>query len=189
MGRPSQEPMKWWESQLVTQSWTATAGLSMAPRLLPLIPQAQGPGEQALWTGPGRVRQDLPGCWGAVWGHRGECTVLASFQFQRVPGGPGHSGQIFPGEILQVCGPLCRCQWRHPRPEGAGTPELQVWCFGKGGRGQPKSHCPYSATNSDLGQGRGGGAQRLGEGPGLGVRLGEGQGHSAISKPCPPQSP
>lgn len=58
-----------------------------------------------------RVGRSLPGCWGTLWGHRRESTLLASFQLRGVPGCPGHPGQNLPGEVRQVCGPLCHCQW------------------------------------------------------------------------------
>lgn len=80
---------------------------------------------------------------------------------------------------------MCCCQWRHPRSEGDGTPELQVWCSDQDGAWSaktPQSLCCYQPRS-----GAGGGGTMASVGRGQGWRLGWGrrQGHSAISKPCP----
>lgn len=176
-GRPPQESGKGMGKPAgQTELGQPQLGPSVSP--LSLLPGAGGCG---LAEGSAESGRSLQGCWGARCGHRRESRLPASSQLRGVPGCPGRPGQNLPGEVRQVCGPLCHCQQRHPRQEGGGAPKLQVRAPARWGVGS-QSHCPSSDTNRPRAQGRGTVAGWAG------TRRG-GQGPSATSSPCLPPVP
>lgn len=178
-GGPHRSQGRGWESPLGRQNWGSHSWGPACPPC-PSYP-GQGGGGCGLAEGSAESGRSLQGCWEARCGHRRESRLPASSQLRGVPGCPGRPGQNLPGEVRQVCGPLCHCQRRHPRQEGGGAPKLQVRAPARWGVGS-QSHCPSSDTNRPRARGRGTVAGWAG------TRRG-GQGPSATSSPCLPPVP
>lgn len=101
-----------------------------------------------------------PRLWGTVWGTgvSALCWLRSSSTEYQVA--QATLARCFPGKFDKFVVPCVVASGDIQDRKGMGTLSFRCGALARLGRGQPKSHCPYSATNPDRGPGLG--PQRLG---------------------------